>query len=56
MASDNLSIWESHARINLGLTKRAKDKAAIKAQIEAGEVVPGAILVRGGDTVSVRTK
>lgn len=30
------------------------DKAAIKAQIEAGEKVPGADLVRGPDTVTVR--
>lgn len=35
---------------------RSPDKDAIKAQIEAGEVVPGAILARGDDTVSVRTK
>lgn len=33
---------------------RAPDKTAIKAQIEAGETVPGAELVRGDDTVSVR--
>lgn len=32
------------------------DKAAIKAQIEAGETVPGATLVRGDDTISVRVK
>lgn len=32
------------------------DKAAIKAQIDAGEEVPGASLVRGEDTVSVRVK
>ncbi len=35
-------------------TITAPDKAAIRAQIEAGELVPGAELVRGGDTVSVR--
>ena len=32
------------------------DKAAIKAQIEAGETVPGAELVRGESTISVRVK
>lgn len=30
------------------------DKGAIKAQLEAGETVPGAALERGADTVSVR--
>lgn len=30
------------------------DKAAIKAQLEAGETVPGAELVRGHDSLSVR--
>ena len=35
---------------------RAPDKAAIKAHIEAGETVPGAELVRGDETVSVRVK
>ena len=35
---------------------RAPDKAAIKAQIEAGVEVPGAALERGEDTVSVRVK
>lgn len=33
---------------------RSPDKTAIKAQIEAGETVPGAELVRGENTVSVR--
>lgn len=37
-------------------TTTAPDKAAIRKQIEAGEIVPGAELVRGDDTVSVRTK
>lgn len=32
------------------------DKAAIKKQLEAGETVPGAELVRGSDSVSVRVK
>jgi len=32
------------------------DKTAIKKQLEAGEAVPGAELVRGPDTVSVRVK
>lgn len=32
------------------------DKAAIKKQLEAGEIVPGCKLVVGDDTVSVRTK
>lgn len=35
---------------------RSPDKAAIKAQIEAGEAVPGAALERGEDTVTVRVK
>jgi hypothetical protein len=33
---------------------RAPDKAAIKAQLEAGEMVPGAELERGADVVTVR--
>ncbi len=33
---------------------RTPDKAAIRKQIEAGEDVPGAYLVRGEDTLSVR--
>lgn len=33
---------------------RAPDKTAIKKHLEAGEAVPGAELVRGDDTVSVR--
>ncbi len=37
-------------------TTTAPDKKAIRAQIEAGETVPGAELVRGPDTISVRTK
>ncbi|OOY15099.1 siphovirus Gp157 family protein [Thioclava sp. DLFJ4-1] len=32
------------------------DKNAIKAQIEAGETVPGAELVRGDDTITMRTR
>jgi hypothetical protein len=35
---------------------RAPDKAEIKAQIEAGVEVPGAVLERGDETVSVRVK
>lgn len=35
---------------------RIPDKAAIKAQIEAGETVPGAELVRGDDSVMVRAR
>jgi len=35
---------------------RAPDKTAIKAQLEAGEHVPGAELVRGDETVSVRVR
>ncbi len=35
---------------------RAPDKAAIEAQIEAGVEVPGAVIERGDDTVSVRVK
>ena len=37
-------------------TVTAPDKAAIKAQLEAGEDVPGAELVRGDDTLTVRVK
>lgn len=37
-------------------TVTSPDKAAIKAQIEAGEDVPGAALVRGEDGVTVRVK
>lgn len=33
---------------------RAPDKAAIKAQLEAGETVPGAELERGADVVTIR--
>jgi hypothetical protein len=35
-------------------TTTAPDKAAIRAQIEAGETVPGAELVRGTDGLTVR--
>lgn len=35
-------------------TVTTPDKAAIRAQIEAGEIVPGAELVRGADGVTVR--
>lgn len=35
-------------------TITSPDKAAIKAQLEAGETVPGAELVRGHDSLSVR--
>lgn len=35
---------------------RTPDKTAIKAQIDAGEAVPGAELVRGDETLSVRVK
>ena len=35
-------------------TITSPDKAAIKAQLEAGETVPGAALVRGPDSLSVR--
>jgi len=35
-------------------TRVEPDKAAIKAQLQAGEDVPGAALVRGDDTISVR--
>lgn len=37
-------------------TISAPDKAAIRAQIEAGEDVPGAELTRGDETLSVRVK
>lgn len=35
-------------------TTTTPDRAAIRAQIEAGETVPGAALVRGDDSVTVR--
>lgn len=38
----------------LCVTKIQPDKSAIKKQLDAGEDVPGARLVRGSDTVSVR--
>lgn len=37
-------------------TVTSPDKKAIKAQIDAGETVPGAEIVRGADIVSVRVK
>jgi len=37
-------------------TSTSPDKAAMRAQIEAGETVPGAELVRGDETLSVRIK
>lgn len=37
-------------------TITSPDKRAIRAQIEAGEVVPGAELVRGEDTLAMRVK
>lgn len=40
----------------LTVTTVSPDKAAIKAQLEAGEAVPGAVLVRGEDSVTVRTR
>ena len=33
--------------------KREADKAAIKAALEAGEIVPGASLSNGGSTVRI---
>lgn len=49
-------VIEDEASIPTQLCKvvTTPDKAAIKAQLEAGEDVPGAALVRGADTVSVR--
>lgn len=35
---------------------RVVDKAAVKSALEAGEVIPGAELVKGADSVSVRVK
>lgn len=35
---------------------RAPDKAAIKAQLDAGETVPGAELARGSDILTMRVK
>lgn len=36
-------------------TTTSPDKAAIKRLLEAGEDVPGAMLVRGGDTLTIRS-
>ena len=36
--------------------KRVVDKAAVKKALEAGETIPGAELVKGADSVSVRVK
>lgn len=58
----------SAARLSLSITDEAAiptqlcktvtspDRAAIKAQLEAGETVPGAELVRGDETLTVRVK
>lgn len=40
----------------LCVTTVSPDKVAIKKQLEAGETVPGAVLVRGDDSVTVRVK
>lgn len=40
----------------LCVVKKSPDKTAIKRQLDVGEAVPGAELVRGEDTVSVRVK
>jgi len=40
----------------LTVTTIKPDTAAIKAQLEAGEVIPGAELVRGDDSIVVRVK
>lgn len=57
----NLSVQiTDEAEIPSQLTRekvtRTPDKAAIMAQLEAGETVPGASLVRGADIISVRVK
>lgn len=46
---------ESSVPSQLCKITRTPDKTAIKKQIEAGEDVPGAYLVKGEDTISVRT-
>jgi hypothetical protein len=51
-------VIEDEASIPSQLTKTtvAPDKGAIKAQLEAGETVPGARLERGADGLTVRVK
>lgn len=50
---DEASIPSQLCRVK---TTTTPDKTAIKAQIEAGEHVPGAELVRGDETLQVRVK
>lgn len=62
------TVSRTNGRLSLNITDEAAipsqltttvvkpDNAAIKAQIEAGEDVPGAELVRGADGVAVRVK
>jgi ABC-type ATPase with predicted acetyltransferase domain len=49
--TDEASIPSQLCRVK---TTTAPDKAAIRAQLEAGETVPGAELARGEDGLSVR--
>lgn len=37
-------------------TRREPDKAALLAALKAGEAIPGAVLARGDETLTVRTK
>lgn len=62
------TVSRTNGRLSLQITDEAAipsqlcatitkpDNAAIKAQIEAGETVPGAEMVRGADGVTVRVK
>jgi hypothetical protein len=49
-------IEESAIPSQLCKTTVAPDRAAIKAQLQAGEAVPGAALVMGKESLSVRVK
>jgi Siphovirus Gp157 len=46
----------SEADIPSQLCKSVPDSAAIKAQLEAGETVPGAVLEAGEASITVRVK
>lgn len=57
--SGSMSVWiadEKSIPSQLCKTTVTPDKTAIKKQLEAGEMVPGAELVRGADSITVRVK
>ena len=43
-------------QLTTSITVTKPDKKSIKAALEAGEIVPGATLVTGEETISIRTK